>query len=291
MNVLILGKGYVGTHLNKYLSNLPLADNKIFFKSKHNLHYANSEVLYKFCLEKEIDTIVNTSGFTGSPNVDGCEDNKEDCFYYNVKVPCVIESVCKSLDIDFIHIGSGCIYSGYEKEYTEEDTPDFGVYDSDSSFYSKTKHISELMLDTNFTNIIRIRMPIEHKLTDKNLLTKLIKYPNLIDFANSKTDMSRLCEFIETVINNFKAGIYNAVHSKPLTTREVVKILKEYNIENKDWKFVSYEALKIKCNRSNCVITNQKAKDDFNFDFGNEEYYLKLNASLIQKEKEWLKKK
>jgi len=291
MNVLILGKGYVGGHLQKYLSNQQTADNNIFFKSKNNLDYTDSEILYNFCLSKDIDTIVNTSGYTGSPNVDGCEDNKEDCFYYNVNVPVIIEGVCKSLDINLIHIGSGCIYSGYDKQYTEQDTPDFGIYDQDSSFYSKTKHISELMLDTNFTNIIRIRMPIEHKLTDKNLLTKLIKYPNLIDFANSKTDMNRLCEFIYIVINNFKAGIYNAVHSKPLTTREVVKILKDYDLENKDWKFVNYETLNIKCNRSNCVITNQKAKDDFNFDFGDEEYYLKLNASLIKKEKEWLKQK
>ena len=286
MNVLILGKGYVGNHLQKFLSD-SLNDYNIHYKSKKDLHYGNSEDLYQFCLDKEIDTIINTSGYTGTPNVDGCEDNKEDCFYYNVKVPCVIESVSKSLDIDFIHIGSGCIYEGYEKDFIEEDTPNFGVFERHSSFYSKTKHISELMLDTNFTNIIRIRMPIESKLTKKNLITKLKKYSKLIDFANSKTDMRVLCQFIETVINNFKAGIYNAVHSKALTTREVIKILKEYDIINREWKFVPYDLLEIKCNRSNCVLSNQKARDDFDFDFGDEEYYLRLNASLIGKELEW----
>ena len=34
MNVLILGKGYVGNHLKKYLSEQWLPDNDIFFKSK-----------------------------------------------------------------------------------------------------------------------------------------------------------------------------------------------------------------------------------------------------------------
>ena len=290
MNTLILGKGYVGSHLEKYLKSSESVDKNIYFKSKQELKYTDSETLYNFCLENNINVIVNTSGYTGAPNVDGCEDNKEDCFNYNVNVPIVIENICKNLDINFIHIGSGCIYEGYDKNFTEECTPNFGAFEQHSSFYSKTKHISELMLDTDFTNIIRIRMPIESKLTDKNLITKLHKYPQLIDFANSKTDMVKLCQFIEEVINNFKAGIYNAVHSNALTTREVVKILKEYGIENRDWKFVPYDTLKIKCNRSNCVLDNDKSKRDFDFDWGDEEYYIRLNASIIGKELGWIKK-
>ena len=67
-------------------------------------------------------------------------------------------------------------------------------------------------------------------------------------------------------------------------------ILKEYEIENKEWKFVDYKKLDIKCNRSNCVLSNEKGKKDFEFDFGEEEYFLRLNASLIQKELKWEKK-
>ena len=297
MSTIILGKGYIGTHLKKYMG----APDKVWGKSypkykvellsKSDLDYTNSEILYEYCLNNEIKTIINTSGYTGKPNVDGCENNKEDCFTYNVKVPLIIESVCKSLDINFIHIGSGCIYEGgFEKEFTEDDTPNFGLFESHSSFYSKTKHISELMLDTDFTNIIRIRMPIENKLTDKNLITKLYKYPNLIDFCNSKTDIRKLCEFISVVKDNFRAGIYNVVHDNALCTEEVIDILKEYDIENKEWKFVDYKKLDIKCNRSNCVLSNEKAKKDFDFDFGEEEYFLRLNASLIQKELKWEKK-
>ena len=282
MNVLILGKGYVGSHLAKYMSSD--GHGHIYFKSKKELGYTDSEILYSYCLENFIDTVVNASGYTGSPNVDGCEDNKEDCFNYNVNVPVTIESICKSLGINFIHIGSGCIYEGYDKIFTEECTPNFGIFQQHSSFYSKTKHISELMLDTNFTNIVRIRMPIESFLTPKNLITKLYNYPQLIDYTNSKTDMLHLCEFIEVIMNNFKAGIYNAVHSNALTTIDVINILKEYGIENKNWEFIPYSELKIKCNRSNCVLSNQKAKDDFDFDWGNEERYIRLNASIIGKD-------
>jgi len=297
MSTIILGKGYIGTHLKKYMGSPDKVwgnsypKYKVELLSKSDLDYTDSETLYQYCLNNEVKTIINTSGYTGRPNVDGCEDNKEDCFKYNVKIPVIIESVCKSLDINFIHIGSGCIYEGsLEKEFTEDDTPNFGLFESHSSFYSKTKHISELMLDTDFTNIIRIRMPIENKLTDKNLITKLYKYPNLIDFCNSKTDIRKLCEFISVVKDNFRAGIYNVVHDNALCTEEVIDILKEYGIENKEWKFVDYKKLDIKCNRSNCVLSNEKAKKDFEFDFGEEEYFLRLNASLIQKELKWEKK-
>jgi len=285
METLILGKGYVGTHLSKHF------DRSADIISKSELNYHDEETLYNFLLNTDIKTVISTVGFTGKPNVDQCEEEKEDCFKLNVIVPKIVENVCKSLDINLIHISSGCIYTGYDKIYTEEDTPNFGFYDRSSSFYSNTKHLSELILDPSYTNIVRIRMPIEHKLTDKNLLTKLLKYDNIIDYANSKTDLKRLCEFVETIKDNFKAGIYNAVHSKALTTREVVKILKEYNLVNENWKFVPYETLKITANRSNCVLSNEKANKDFNFNFGDEEHYLRLNASLIQREKQWLKKK
>lgn len=284
METLILGKGYIGTHLFQYFNGN--AD----ILSKAELDYHNEESLYNFLLNTDIKTVISTVGFTGKPNVDECEDKKDECFKLNVLVPKTIENVCKSLDLNFIHVSSGCIYNGYDKIYTEEDTPNFGFYDRYSSFYSNTKHLSELILDKDFTNIVRIRMPIESKLTDKNLLTKLYKYPQLIDYANSKTDILSLCQFIDKVKDNFKAGIYNAVHSNALTTREVVKILKEYGIENKDWKFVPYEILKLKAHRSNCVLSNQKAKDDFDFDFGDEELIIRLNASIIGRTLGWEKK-
>ena len=297
MNVLILGKGYIGYSLHNLFNNQRDDVNVYFLQKRPDnnadgsiVQYDDEETLYNYCLSMEIDTLINCSGFTGSPNVDGCEDNKEACFEANVKLPVMIERVCKNLDIDFIHISSGCIYDGYDKVYTEDDTPNFGIFDQHSSFYSKTKHMAELMLDKDFTNIIRIRMPMDryyNKSNSKNIIKKLLKYDNLIDYVNSKTDRQVLAEFIDKVRLNFKAGIYNAVHSDPLSTRDMVKILKEHHLVNNNWKFVSIDSLNLKCGRSNCVISNKKAEKDFNFNFGSEEYYLRINASLMMMEKGW----
>lgn len=279
MEILVLGKGYIGTKLTEYLVK---EGHTVYNFSRKELDYGSNPVLYNFLIKTPVKCVVNTAGFTGKPNVDECESRKEECFKLNVILPRDIEIVCKEIDINFIHVSSGCIYTGYDKDYTEEDKPNFGMFDDEASFYSKTKHAGELNLDTNFTNVVRIRMPIEGELSDKNLLTKLIKYDNLIDFKNSKTDVTVLCEFIETVAHNFQAGIFNAVHSNSLSTKEVVKIMKEYGLVNKKWKFVDYEKLDIKCNRSNCVLDNSKSREDLEFDWGDEEFYIRKNCELIK---------
>tara|TARA_E500000318_G_C3551250_1_gene209010 strand:- start:917 stop:1765 length:849 start_codon:yes stop_codon:yes gene_type:complete len=281
MKIAILGSGFIGKYLNDYFFHNHLT----YLLNQTDDEYQFPGRLREFIKAHKIDAVVNTCGYTGYPNVDACEDNKASCTLYNITVPLIIEQECKAANAKFINVSSGCIYTGYDKDYIEEDEPNFGINNPDSSFYSKTKHLSEMFLDKDFTNIIRIRMPITSKMDHKNLLSKLVKYNNIIDFKNSKTDVTKLCEFVEVVLENFKPGIYNAVHSNTLSTKEVTNIMTQYGVKNDNWKFVRYEDLPIKANRSNCVLDNSKAKRDFNFDFGNEEYFIKLNCSILQKSK------
>ena len=278
MNIAILGTGFIGNYLRDCISRKHFT----FLLNQTDDMYHVPNRLREFIKTHKIDVVVNTCGYTGYPNVDACEDNKAPCTLYNITVPLVIEEECKATDAKFINVSSGCIYTGYDKDYTEEDEPNFGIHNPDSSFYSKTKHLSEMFLDKDFTNIIRIRMPVTSRMDHKNLLSKLKKYDNIIDFKNSKTDVGRLCEFVEVVAENFKPGIYNAVHGKTLSTKEVTDIMTEYGLQNDKWKFVPYEDLPIKANRSNCILDNNKAKRDFDFDFGDEEYYIRLNCSILQ---------
>jgi UDP-glucose 4,6-dehydratase len=279
MNIGILGNGFIGNYVKDFLIKQGHTV-RLFSQPIDRYHVPGR--LYVAIKQHEIDTIINTAGYTGVPNVDACEDEKDICTLYNITVPLIVESACKDAEVNFINVSSGCIYTGYDKDYTEEDEPNFGINNADSSFYSKTKHVSEMFLDTKFTNIIRIRMPITGRMDHKNLLSKLKNYDNIINFKNSKTDVTRLCEFIEVVAKNFKPGIYNAVHNKTLTTKEVTDIMTEYGLQNDNWKFVPYEDLPIKANRSNCVLDNSKAKRDFNFDFGDEEDFIHENCKSLQ---------
>ena len=81
METLILGKGYVGNHLYNHIK-----ENTII-KSRKELDYHNEDTLYTFLLNSDITTVISTVGFTGKPNVDECEDKKDECFNLNVLVP------------------------------------------------------------------------------------------------------------------------------------------------------------------------------------------------------------
>jgi dTDP-4-dehydrorhamnose reductase len=281
LNVLIIGKGYVGNEINRLLNRC-----NIHFKSRNDLDYHDQGVLRRYIGNNDIKYVINCSGFTGRPNVDECEDKKEECSLLNVFVPLKIAESCKVLDINYIHISSGCIYNGYDKMYTEEDVPDFGFYSSVSSFYSKTKHLFEILTTTGLT--LRVRMPFTPYLSNRNYLSKLIKYDTLLNMVNSKTYLPDVCSFIQYIIDNEvyvnNIGPLNFVNPKPQSTKAIVRKLDNYDLIDAGEKvFVdSVEAINTKAGRSNCVLSIDKLNKLFpEFYLQPEEYALNEALTTI----------
>lgn len=263
MNILILGKGYVGSALNTCLKRCY----NIYFASKKDLDYTNRCDLMNFIKSNSITAVINTCGYTGRPNVDACESDKENTWYYNVNVPVNIQKVCKDAMIPMVHISSGCIYDGYDKAYTETDEPNFGLLSADSSWYSKTKHACEMMLSDRPVYIFRIRMPFCSTWSERNIITKLLKYDKIIDQKNSVTNLEDLCGFIlyfliDILDNNIQRpyGIYNVVNPEPLMTSDIVNTLSKYGLTNPNWSQISLEQLytQTAAKRSNCVLSDEK---------------------------------
>lgn len=262
-NVLILGLGFIGTGLSVSLVFDECFNVKI--ANREFLDYHDKTVLKKYLFENKIDAVINTSGFTGRPNVDEAEVKKELCWHLNVTVPLMVCRVCNELGVKYLHISSGCIYDGYSKIFTEDDKPNFGLFDY-SSFYSKTKHAFELMSKDLNSKILRIRMPLALN-GSRDFLTKIKNYDNLISFRNSKTSVRDLENFIITMlkIDNdefwWERGqdIYNVVNSDPLTTEEIMEVMKKFNWYNPNWKIVNEWDLNLSAPRSNCVLCNEKA--------------------------------
>lgn len=267
MNVLILGKGYVGTALARCLS----ACYNVTCLSKDEYDYTSRSKLFMYLNKpgRQFAFVINTCGYTGRPNVDACESNIEDTWHYNVIVPVNIQKTCKDSGVKLIHVSSGCIYDGYEKQYTEEDDPNFGLLNPDSSWYSKTKHACEMMLLDREVYTFRIRMPFCETWSERNVLTKLIKYDNVINQLNSLTNLEDFCGFImyfmADVFEGTSArvpeyGIYNVVNPQPLETSEMTKVLNDYRLGNPNWNSVNLEELykTTKAKRSNCVLSDAK---------------------------------
>jgi len=260
--ILILGNGYIGNYLNNYLT---IQGHAVKILDSSDLNYHDRRILWRELIADYDPTLViNCSGFTGRPNIDEAETKKEQCWYLNVTSPMQCAELCKKAGKHYIHIGSGCIYTDYDKEYTEDDVPNFGLFNNESSFYSKTKHAFELMTIHLPIKIIRIRMPITGLNDSRSYLSKIKKYTKLIDYTNSKTYIPDLCIFVNKLITNPKTqwtdqDIYNVVNPEPLDTKSLAKIMNSFGEGNPEWEFVPIENIPIIAGRSNCVLNNEKA--------------------------------
>ena len=261
-SILLLGKGYIGTSLEQAL----LRNNvKVDSFSRSQLDYTSPVILQKYLKDhsNEYEAVINCSGYTGSPNVDACEKNKQACWFWNVIVPRNIVLSSNAFAIPTIQVSSGCIYNGYEKEFTEDDEPNFGLFNNESSFYSKSKHACETIFQNCYGYILRIRMPFDGSLASKNYLNKLYKYGKLISMKNSLTSTNDLNEFICKflyVYTQIPSGPINVVNPGAFNAEEITNLLKKYDVVNPDWQFIDIEQLGTIANRSNCVLDTEKLR-------------------------------
>jgi dTDP-4-dehydrorhamnose reductase len=258
--VLILGLGYVGNKLKAYLERHNVTVTAL---NQKNFNYACEDTLRKYLSNQSFDYVINCCGYTGVPNVDACELNKEACWHLNVVTGLMINRVCTELNIKHIFVSSGCIYTGYTKDFTEEDVPNFGLYNKESSFYSKSKHALETVFNFSNSAILRIRMPFDGELENKNYLYKIYKYSSLISYDNSLTFLPDLCRFILNFMDNskFKPGIFNIVNTERFNAIQIVEMFKKYNCINPNWQFVNMSDLDIVAGRSNCVLSTRKIQE------------------------------
>lgn len=274
--IIVLGNGYVGKKAYKYLFETIGSINDVvqLCNYKYNDPHSLRETLFKDLFSQFTSVqdkwIVNCVGYTGKPNVDACEVNKQICWDLNVTFPILLAQYCAQYNIKIINVSSGCIYDKVDSKttpFTEEDFPNFGVDSSTSSWYSKTKHAAELSLQ-NYNNVytLRIRMPVCNDFNSpKNYLCKILKYSDLLEETNSKTIIEDLLQVINKIINieGFPGGVYNCVNPNPLPTSEVCKILEKNGMWNPHWKFIEYKQLKeqITANRSNCILSTERLKE------------------------------
>ena len=264
MNICILGGGYVGTHL----SNSLLGYHNVTVLRRAELDYNKQYKLLTFLSTNKIDYVINCSGFTGRPNVDQAEDKKQECWDLNVLGPVNVNRVCKASQIPYVHISSGCIFTGYEKVWLEEDEPNYGLFNVESSFYSKSKHAYELAAG-DYGLTIRIRMPFDNDITsERSVLSKLRKYDNLVNFKNSKTYIPDLCRFIKKYVEEARSDneVLHLVNPGALDTAGVIEFMKAADKGNPNWKFVDFAALNTKANRSNCTLDVTKLKEKYDFE-------------------------
>ncbi len=210
--------------------------------------------------------LINAAGFTGKPNVDACESDKAACVSDNIMLVLSLKHVCQRLNLRWGHVSSGCLYTGVKPGgtgYTEQDEPNFSFLHRNCSFYSGAKHLGESFIrDDPRCYIWRPRMVFNGVPGPRNLLTKILSYPRLLDARNS---MSHVDEFIaaawQCVEKQVPTGIYHMTNPGSITTREITEMMLELGLTDQTFHFFQDEAefmRHVQAPRSNCVLHTDK---------------------------------
>lgn len=252
MKYLIFGNGYLGNKFKNFLADE--AEISI-------IDIGSKEEIIKVLKEKKPDVVINCAGRTGRPNIDWCEDNKEETMYSNVIGPLVLAKACIENEIFMVHIGSGCIYQGDNsgKGFTEEDIPDLKNI---PSFYSKTKFVSEYMLSSFPVLQCRIRMPLDSEKSPRNLITKITNYEKVINEENSMTVVDDLIRVTLELVKRKRTGIYNVTNPGSITHKEILDAYKKFVDNNFTYTIIDTKDLNTKAGRSNCILNTDKLKNE-----------------------------
>lgn len=231
------------------------------------VHRAASRLENREDCAKELDEIkpsfvINAAGVTGRPNVDWCEDHKEEVLRTNVIGTMSLIDLCAQRKLHITNFATGCIYSYDEehpiggKRFTEEDTANFH-----GSFYSHTKALVEDMC-RGYDNLLtlRLRMPISDDLHHRSFVTKISKYAKVVNIPNSMSILTELLPVAITMTERGIKGIFNFTNPGAISHNDILELYRE-KIDPGFWwdNFTEEEQNRIlKAGRSNNTLDTTK---------------------------------
>lgn len=217
---------------------------------------------------KKPDFILNAAGVTGRPNVDWCEDHKQDTVRANIIGALTLCDCAFVCDVPVINLGTGCIYSYDERHplgsgtgFTELDEPNFA-----GSFYSYTKIMLDKLLQ-EYPNVLnlRLRMPISDDLNDRNFITKISRYQKVVNIPNSMSVLHDLLPLIPQMAERGLRGNMNFVNPGVISHNEVLELYKQYIDPSFTWQNFSIEEHDsiLKAKRSNNELDATRLLSEF----------------------------
>lgn len=260
MRYLVYGglTGWIGQKVVEFLCN---AGHNVIPTSAR---MGNTELLIEAIKRHRIDRVLILAGLTGRPNVDWCEDHKQETVHTNVAGVLNVVHICSKLGVHVTYLGTGCIYEYDEehpiggKTFTEEDKPNFS-----GSYYSKTKAIVEEFLQ-NYDNVLtlRIRMPIPGNLIDeeRSFVYKILNYAKIVDVPNSMSVLPDLIPVLVDMAEKGLTGVYNFVNPGAVSHNQIMELYKRHVDPEHTWTNFTLEeqAEILKAGRSNCELDASK---------------------------------
>lgn len=264
MIILLGGSGYVGLAYQKLFTRLGVPFRNL---ARKQVDYTDAHQLADLLAESGAEFLVNAAGYTGKPNVDACENDRAACVFGNAVLPGRVREACERAGVPWGHVSSGCIYTGERPGgggFREEDAPNFSFRANHCSFYSGTKALGEEVLaGAENCFVWRLRIPFNEVDSPRNYLTKVMSYARLLEAVNSLSQLDEFCRAtFECWQKRVPFGTYNVTNPGQVTTREVVELIRQSGVSDKDFQFFSDEEefmrIAAKTPRSNCVLDTAK---------------------------------
>jgi dTDP-4-dehydrorhamnose reductase len=264
--IALLGaSGFVGSAIRR---EIHLAGLEVAPLSRRIVDYYNPAALAEVLRGIGADFVINAAGYTGRPNVDACELRKTDCLLGNAVLPGRINDACQRVGIPWGHVSSGCVYTGERPGgggFREHDPPNFSFRTNNCSFYSGSKALGEEVLaDAEECYQWRLRIPFSEHDGARNYLSKVQRYPRLLDVRNSLShlgDFAKAC--LACWLKRVPYGVYNLTNPGSITTREVCELISQTVAPGREFDFFADEAefmaVAAATPRSNCVLDTTKA--------------------------------
>ncbi len=247
MNVLLFGRGYMASQFRKIYPDTVVSDADI----------ADRGGVARTLDKEKPDIVINCAGKTGRPNVDWCEDHKEETLRSNVLGPLILLEECQKRSLYWVHLSTGCIYDGDNsgKGFGEDDPPNFA-----GSFYARTKGWTDQMLREFPLLQLRLRMPFDGTPHDRNLIDKLLHYPRVLDAQNSLTYLPDFLTAARALIERRRTGTYNIVNPGSITPYRIMELYRQIVDPQHRFERLTLADLPstVRAGRSNCILSTAK---------------------------------
>lgn len=246
--------GWIGSMLVSLLQE----QNHIVVCAKARLQ--NYEQLVQEITKIQPDYVLNTAGIVGIPNVDWCEEHKNETYQTNTIGIDNLAYACAHALTDRIipltNYATGCIYDDRVQLFTEQDEPNFTV-----STYSHSKVLAEQLLQKyNHVLTLRIRLPISVDLHTKSLIAKLLKYKRVTNIANSMSYLPELLPISIRMTLDGQRGIYNFTNPGFITHVQILQLYQKYVDNSFQFEIINDAAHAniVKVPRCNCMLNVSK---------------------------------
>jgi dTDP-4-dehydrorhamnose reductase len=255
MHILVFGfQGWIG---QQFLANTTHTVVAAQTRPEH-LEAATQEIL-----AVKPDAVCSFLGRThgpGAPTIDYLEqpgrlrENMRD----NYIAPMHLAQICEAQGIQFVYLGTGCIFSYTDEKhtFTEEDVPNFF-----GSSYSIIKGYTDQEIRRFSTTLqLRIRMPIAAAVSGRNFIDKIARYPNICSIPNSMTVLDDMWVILDRMIEKRVTGTFNLVNPGLIEHNWILEQYRDLLKPSHTWNSVSYdEQMKfITSHRSNNELATTK---------------------------------